>query len=63
MTLWQQVLGTEWGGMNEALFSLYAITGDPNHLETGRYFNHWAWSAPLAAGKDNLNGNHANTHL
>ena len=23
---WQGVLNTEWGGMNEALFNLYAIT-------------------------------------
>ena len=61
--LWQRVLKTEWGGMNEVLFNLYAVTGDVEHLQTGRLFNHWAWSAPLAAGVDNLGGNHANTHI
>ena len=38
--LWQEVLGTEWGGMNEALFNLYALTGDPAHLKTGRCLPH-----------------------
>ena len=61
--LWQQVLATEWGGMNEVLFNLYALTADPAHLRTGRLFNHWTWSAPLAAGIDDLAGNHANTHI
>eukprot|EP00854_Cymbomonas_tetramitiformis_P028201 gene28201-34913_t len=61
--LWQRVLGTEWGGMNEVLFNLYDITGNPTYIKTGRYFNHWVWSAPLAAGVDDLNHNHANTHI
>ena len=60
---WQRVLNTEWGGMNEVLFNLYALTKDGDHLTTGRYFNHWSWSAPLAAGLDGLGGNHANTHI
>ncbi len=67
---WQRVLGTEWGGMNEALYNLYAVTGDPAHLRTGKYFNHWQWTAPLAIDQDdldgshgNVGGNHANTHI
>ena len=60
---WQRVLNTEWGGMNEVLFNLYAITNDPDHLASARFFNHWSWSAPLAAGNDDLGGNHANTHI
>ena len=60
---WQGVLNTEWGGMNEVLYNLYALTGDPTHLAAGRLFNHWSWSAPLAAGIDDLGGNHANTHI
>ena len=63
MSNWQRVLSTEWGGMNEVLFNLYALTRDPMHLATGRLFNHYAWSAPLAAGVDDLGGNHANTHI
>jgi DUF1680 family protein len=69
-TQWQNVLQTEWGGMNEALYNLYALTNDPNHLKTGLYFNHWQWTAPLAIGEDDLDashgntgGNHANTHI
>jgi len=67
---WQSVLNTEWGGMNEVLYNLYAITGDSNHLVLGKYFNHYQWTAPLAIGQDDLDashgntgGNHANTHI
>eukprot|EP01047_Picozoa_sp_COSAG01_P020315 COSAG01_NODE_1153_length_11487_cov_98.298736_7_plen_374_part_00 len=67
---WQGVLDTEWGGMNEALFNLYGLTGNPEHLATGLRFNHWQWTAPLSAGLDDLDGthgndggNHANTHI
>lgn len=56
--------------MNEALYNLYGITGDPDHLKTGQYFNHYQWTAPLAVGQDdldashgNVGGNHANTHI
>ena len=42
---------------------MYALTGDADHLSTARLFNHFAWSAPLALGRDDLNGNHANTHI
>jgi DUF1680 family protein len=61
--LWQSVLSVEWGGMNEALYNLAAITGDARHQVTAGYFNHWSWSAPLAANQDDLPNNHANTHI
>lgn len=61
--LWQAVLNTEWGGMNDALFNLFRITGDADHAATAELFNHWVWTAPLAAGQDNLGGFHANTHI
>ena len=68
--VWQQVLGTEWGGMNEVMFNLHARWGDAAYLEAGRAFNHFQFSAPLAAGLDDLDGgygnhggNHANTHI
>eukprot|EP00041_Stephanoeca_diplocostata_P030284 m.912521 g.912521 ORF g.912521 m.912521 type:complete len:893 (+) comp23727_c0_seq18:76-2754(+) len=68
--LWQCVLGTEWGGMNEVMYNLYAITGTEAYLRTAELFNHWQWTAPLAIGLDDLDGshgntggNHANTHI
>ena len=48
----------------------FTVTGNPAHLKAGLRFNHWQWTAPLAAGLDNLDGshgndggNHANTHI
>ena len=49
--------------MNEVLYNLYALTKDINHFKTGAYFNHWSWSAPLAANQDDLTNMHANTHI
>lgn len=64
--LWQKVLLTEWGGMNDVLYNLYSITKDPVHLQTARRFNGWVFTAPLAVGKDDLADlpfPHANFHL
>ena len=36
MELWQKVLLTEWGGMNDVLFNLYEHTGNEMHLKTAR---------------------------
>ncbi len=59
----QLALSNEHGGMNEVLANLYAITGNPDHLNLARAFNHEAVSAPLAAGQDKLDGLHANTQI
>lgn len=64
--LWQKVLLTEWGGMNDVLFNLHAISGDPRHLALARKFNGWVFTAPLASGHDDLADlpfPHANFHL
>eukprot|EP00931_Biecheleriopsis_adriatica_P036106 TRINITY_DN20809_c0_g1_i1.p1 TRINITY_DN20809_c0_g1~~TRINITY_DN20809_c0_g1_i1.p1 ORF type:complete len:809 (+),score=167.38 TRINITY_DN20809_c0_g1_i1:31-2427(+) len=64
--LWQKVLLTEWGGMNDVLFNLYDHTQDPRHLATARRFNGYVFTAPLAEGRDNLADlpfPHANFHL
>jgi len=64
--LWQRVLGTEWGGMNDVLYELYRHTGDATHYATARRFNGWIFSARLAVGTDDLADlpfPHANFHL
>jgi len=59
----QKSLNNEHGGMNEVLADLYATTGNPDHLELARAFNHEAIFDPLARGEDQLNGKHANTQV
>ncbi len=59
----QASLQTEFGGMNEVLANLYAVTGDPLHLRLARAFDHAKVFDPLARGEDKLNGLHANTQI
>src|SRR5437867_7099274 len=59
----QAALDTEFGGMNEVLANLYAVTGDPEHLRVAKKFDHRAVFDPLARGEDSLNGLHANTQI
>ncbi len=59
----QAMLETEFGGMAEALANLYAITGNPEDLRAARLFDHDALFGPLAAGRDPLDGLHANTQI
>src|SRR6185312_12444872 len=63
LTQRQNMLDTEFGGMNEVLTNLYQATGDPNHLTTAQYFDHAEIFDPLASNVDNLNGYHANTQI
>jgi DUF1680 family protein len=60
---WQHVLLVEHGGMNEASFNLYAITGKPKYRDLGYRFEHKKIFAPLAENDDKLEGNHANTNI
>lgn len=68
--LWQNVLNTEWGGMNEVLYNLYVAAPGADDDEANdwlitaaRLFDHFSWSQPLASGVDDLAYNHANTHI
>src|SRR5688572_4837056 len=63
LTQRQNMLDTEFGGMNEVLANLYQLTGNPDHLTAARYFDHAEIFDPLAAGQDRLNGYHANTQI
>jgi DUF1680 family protein len=59
----QNMLDTEFGGMNEVLTNLYQVTANPDHLSTAQYFDHAEIFDPLAANTDALNNYHANTQI
>jgi hypothetical protein len=60
---WHRDLHVEYGGLNEALLNLYAITGNRCCLETARRFDDEALYGPLAQGRDALKGLHVNTQI
>ena len=53
----------EFGGLGDALYQLYGLTGNPEHLETAKLFDREYFLSPLAQGTDLLTDLHANTHL
>jgi uncharacterized protein len=59
----QVTLRNEFGGMNDVLANLYGITGQPEHLELARAFDHQVVLDPLARHEDKLDGLHANTQI
>jgi DUF1680 family protein len=56
----QQILEVEHGGIAEGLANLYRITGERRYLQAAERFYHARVLDPLAAGKDQLAGLHAN---
>jgi len=59
----QQMLNTEFGGMNEVLADLYADTGDNRWLNLSHRFDHNAFLDPLKRREDKLAGQHGNTQV
>ena len=59
----QRMLRTEYGGMNEVLVNLAAMTGKDRYLETARLFEQPVFLDPLGERRDELQGLHANTHV
>ncbi len=53
----------EHGGISLALVNLYAVTGQPEHLELARAFKHEVFLEPLARGEDRLDRTHANGQI
>jgi len=53
----------EMGAMNEVLYKLYAISGDPKHLALAKIFDPQWFFNPLLQNRDILSGLHSNTHL
>ena len=59
----QKMLDREHGGMNEVLGDLFVITGKTRYFDLAVRFSHRALLAPLAEGRDALDGLHANTQI
>jgi DUF1680 family protein len=58
-----RILEVEYGGMNEVLYNLYAVTGHREHFDLAHRFDQARIFDPLAEGRDELKGQHANTNL
>lgn len=58
-----RMLRTEYGGMNEVLVNLAAITKKQQYIDTAHLFEQLSFLDPLAARRDELQGLHANTHV
>jgi hypothetical protein len=59
----RRMLRNEFGGFNDAMYQLYAITHDERHLWVARFFYHNDKIDPLKAGNNDLGTNHANTFI
>lgn len=59
----QDILNTEYGGMNEVLYNLSAATSDNRWAQVGDRFTKKIFFNPLALRRDELRGLHANTHI
>ncbi|HEY7893737.1 MAG TPA: beta-L-arabinofuranosidase domain-containing protein [Gemmatimonadaceae bacterium] len=58
-----RVLEREYGGMNEVLYNLAAVSGDAQWASLAHRFDHERVFAPLAEGRDELKGLHVNTTI
>ena len=59
----QRILNVEFGGMQEVLCNLAALTGDDRWGRVGDRFNKKVVLNPLASARDELAGLHMNTHI
>ncbi len=59
----QDILNTEYGGMNEVLYNLAAATGDDRWAKAGDRYTKKIFFNPLASRRDELRGLHVNTHI
>jgi len=60
---WLRMLNVEYGGMNDVLYQLADVTEDQQWAELAHRFDHEKIFAPLAVGRDELKGVHANTNI
>ncbi len=59
----QEILETEYGGMNEVLYNLSAATNENRWAAAGDRFTKKRFFNPLALRRDELRGLHVNTHI
>lgn len=59
----QDILNTEYGGMNQVLYNLASLTGDDRYAVIGDRFTKKIFFNPLALHRDELRGLHVNTHI
>lgn len=59
----EQMLGNEFGGMDEVYADAYQMTGDTKYLDAAKRFSHHWLLDSMAAEKDNLDNKHANTQV
>ncbi len=57
------MLRNEFGGVNEAFYNLYSITGSAEHKELAEFFYHNDVIDPLAEGEADFYFKHANTFI
>ncbi|WP_405538959.1 glycoside hydrolase family 127 protein [Streptomyces sp. NBC_00075] len=61
--MWSIYIAGEYGGMNEVLADLYALTGRAEHLAAARCFDNTALLEACSENRDILDGRHANQHI
>ncbi|WP_169081754.1 beta-L-arabinofuranosidase domain-containing protein [Paenibacillus sp. PL91] len=61
--MWSIYIAGEYGGMNEVLAEMFAITGNDTFLETAKLFDNETLFKPTAENTDTLTGKHANQHI
>lgn len=59
----RKMLRNEFGGFNDAMYQLYALTGEDRYLWLARFFYDNSKIDPLKAGNADLGTNHANTFI
>ena len=59
----KKLLQIEYGGMNDAFYELYRLTGDARYKTNAECFDEVSLFNALAEGKDVLPGRHANTQI
>jgi DUF1680 family protein len=59
----QDILRTEYGGMNEVLYNLSTATGEDRWARVGDRYTKKEFFNPLASHRDELQGLHVNTHI